>query len=56
MFTGFIEGIPDGVLAGGEYGGLVRKMGKPAGAIGFAVYLDMIDEIAGRGYRLCRIP
>ena len=46
VFTGFIEGIPDGVLAGGEYGGLVKKMGKAAGAVGFAVYLDMLEELA----------
>ena len=46
VFTGFIEGIPDGVLAGGEYGGLVRKMGKAAGAVGFAVYLDMLEELS----------
>ena len=45
VFTGFIEGVPDGVLAGGEYGGLVRKMGKAAGAVGFAVYLDLLEEL-----------
>ena len=52
VFTGFIEGIPDGVLAGGEYSGLVRKMGKAAGAVGFAVYLDMLEELeyCGREY------
>ena len=49
VFTGFIEGIPDGVLAGGEYGGLVRKMGKAAGAVGFAVYLDMLEELSDGG-------
>jgi ATP phosphoribosyltransferase regulatory subunit len=49
VFTGFIKGIPDGVLAGGEYGGLVRKMGKAAGAVGFAVYLDMLEELSYGG-------
>jgi ATP phosphoribosyltransferase regulatory subunit len=37
------------VLAGGEYGGLVRKMGKAAGAVGFAVYLDMLEELSYGG-------
>jgi ATP phosphoribosyltransferase regulatory subunit len=45
VFTGFIEGIPDGVLAGGEYGALVQRMGKAAGAVGFAVYLDLLEEL-----------
>ena len=46
VFTGFIEGIADGVLAGGEYGMLMSKMGKAAGAVGFAIYLDMLEEIS----------
>ena len=54
VFTGFIEGIPDGVLAGGEYGGLVRKMGKAAGAVGFAVYLDLLEEL-GTDSRGCDV-
>jgi ATP phosphoribosyltransferase regulatory subunit len=46
VFKGFLEGIPDGVLAGGEYGMLMNKMGKPAGAVGFAIYLDMLEELS----------
>jgi len=46
VFKGFIKGIPDGVLAGGEYGMLMHRMGKAAGAVGFAIYLDMLDELA----------
>jgi len=49
VFKGFIEGIADGVLAGGEYGMLMNKMGKPAGAVGFAIYLDMLEEISTSG-------
>ena len=45
VFKGFLEGIPDGVLSGGEYGTLMSKMGKSARAVGFAVYLDMLDEL-----------
>ena len=46
VFKGFLEGIPDGVLAGGEYGMLMSRMGKPSGAVGFAIYLDMLEELA----------
>ncbi len=45
VFKGYINGIPSGVLSGGQYGGLVRKMGKDYEAIGFAVYLDMLEEL-----------
>ncbi len=43
VFRGFIEGIPTGILSGGQYGSLMKKMGKNADAVGFAVYLDMLD-------------
>ena len=46
VFKGFLRGIPDGVLAGGEYGMLMKRMGKPSGAIGFAIYLDMLEELS----------
>lgn len=46
VFKGFLEGIPDGVLAGGEYGMLMKKMGKTSGAVGFAIYLDMLEELS----------
>lgn len=45
VFKGFLKGVPDGILAGGEYGMLMHRMGKAAGAIGFAIYLDMLEEI-----------
>ncbi len=45
VFKGYINGVPAGVLSGGQYGGLVRKMGKDYEAIGFAVYLDMLEEL-----------
>ena len=46
VFKGFLRGIPDGVLAGGEYGMLMKRMGKPSGAVGFAIYLDMLEELS----------
>ncbi|MBE6679018.1 MAG: hypothetical protein E7598_00680 [Ruminococcaceae bacterium] len=45
VFKGFIEGIPEGVLAGGQYDKLLYKMGRKSGAIGFAVYLDLLERI-----------
>lgn len=43
VFRGFIDGIPDGILSGGRYDKLMKKMGRTSGAIGFAVYLDMLE-------------
>lgn len=43
VFRGFIDGIPEGVLAGGEYGALLKSMGRASDAIGFAIYLDMLE-------------
>lgn len=48
VFRGFLEGISDGILSGGQYGGLMRKMGKNARAIGFAVYLDLLEQLPSR--------
>ncbi len=46
VFKGFIEGVPEGVLAGGQYDKLMQKMGRKSGAIGFAVYLDLLERLA----------
>ena len=43
VFKGFIEGIPTSVLSGGQYDKLMNKMKRKSKAIGFAVYLDMLD-------------
>ena len=45
VFQGYIKGLPDRVLSGGRYDGLMRRMGKNAGAIGFAVYLDALERM-----------
>ncbi len=45
VLQGFVEGIPTGVLSGGQYDRLMSKMGKPARAIGFAVYLDLLERL-----------
>jgi len=43
IFQGFIEGIPRKVISGGRYDMLLRKFNISSGAIGFAVYLDLIS-------------
>ena len=45
VFKGYINGIETGVLSGGQYGSLMQRMGKKADAIGFAVYLDMLERL-----------
>lgn len=44
IFQGFINGVPAGILSGGRYDNLLHKMGKDADAIGFAVYLDLLER------------
>lgn len=44
VFKGFIEGIPTSVLSGGQYDKLMQKMNRRSSAIGFAVYLDMLER------------
>ena len=45
VFRGFLSGIPNGVLAGGEYTGLLEGMGRRSRAVGFALYLDQLCEL-----------
>ena len=46
VFKGYINGIAESVLSGGQYGKLLARMGKKADAIGFAVYLDMLERLS----------
>lgn len=45
IFQGFIQGIPTSILSGGRYDNLLRKLGKDADAIGFAVSLDLLERL-----------
>ena len=45
VFKGFVNGISAGVLSGGQYDNLMHKMRKKSKAIGFAVYIDMLERI-----------
>ncbi len=44
VFKGFIDGIGESVLSGGRYDRLLARMGKQSGAIGFAVYLNLLEN------------
>ncbi len=45
VFKGYIEGIPTSILSGGQYDKLLKKMGRTSGAIGFALYLDLLERM-----------
>lgn len=44
VFKGFIEGISSWILSGGQYDNLMKKMHLDSRAVGFAVYLDMLER------------
>ena len=44
-FRGFVSGSPRAVLSGGRYDNLMTRLGKKSKAIGFAVYLDALEDI-----------
>ncbi len=43
VFCGYLDGICECVLSGGQYNKLMKRMGRGAGAIGFALYLDLLE-------------
>lgn len=45
VFRGFLSGIPEGVLSGGQYDRLMAKLGRKSGAIGFAIYLNLLEQL-----------
>ena len=47
-FKGFVDGIPVGILSGGEYDGLLKKMQKKEKGIGFAVYMDELSRLGSQ--------
>ena len=48
VFRGYLEGVSASILSGGQYDKLPRKMGRKARAIGFAIYLDLLQELRQR--------
>lgn len=50
IFRGYIPGVGESVLSGGQYDPLMRKMGKNQSALGFAVCLDSLPPAAPAKY------
>ncbi len=46
VFKGFVDGVPRGVLAGGQYDNLMKKMNRTSGAVGFAIYFDRLEDLS----------
>lgn len=44
IFQGFVDEIPFSILSGGRYDNLLRRFGRDSGAVGFAVYLDLLER------------
>lgn len=40
-----MKNLSAGVLSGGQYDKMVEKMGKPCGAMGFAIYLNELERL-----------
>ena len=45
LMKGFVPGVPNCVLSGGQYDNLMKRMGRKASAVGFAVYLDTLERL-----------
>ncbi len=45
VFKGYIKGIPQSVLSGGRYDRLLARTGSASGAVGFALYLDLLETL-----------
>ncbi len=52
IFQGYVNGVSDAILSGGRYDSLLSRMGKKGSAIGFAVYLNLLERLrdGGREY------
>lgn len=46
VFKGYIGGVPESVISGGQYDSLMKKMKHTSRAVGFAVYLDLLESLA----------
>ena len=48
VFRGYVEGVPDSVLSGGQYDPLMRRMNREGRAVGFAVYLNTLEHFGAK--------
>ncbi|MCQ2557569.1 MAG: ATP phosphoribosyltransferase regulatory subunit [Oscillospiraceae bacterium] len=45
VFRGYVSGVAESVITGGQYDRLMRKMGRTSRAAGFAVYLSSLEQL-----------
>ncbi len=45
VFIGFVQGVPDKILSGGQYDKVMSKMGLKSRAIGFAINTNVLERI-----------
>ncbi|MBO4693166.1 MAG: ATP phosphoribosyltransferase regulatory subunit [Clostridia bacterium] len=45
VFKGFVSGIFCDVLSGGQYDNMMKRMKRKSSAVGFALYLDRMDDL-----------
>ena len=51
LFKGFVDGVSSEILSGGQYDNMMRKINRTSSAIGFAIYLDLLDQnVPGEEY------
>ncbi len=55
VLRGYLEGIADNILSGGQYDKLLRKMGKAGSAIGFALNVQLLEQPQSTGRSMLNI-
>lgn len=45
VFKGYVPGVASAVLSGGQYDSLMQRMHRRSSAIGFAVYMDVVEQL-----------
>ncbi len=45
VLSGYVDGVSEAILKGGEYGRLISKMGRDGSALGFALYADLLERL-----------
>ena len=48
VLKGFISGIPQSILSGGQYDLMMQRAGRSSGAMGFAIYLDLLEDLTSQ--------
>ena len=49
VFQGFVQEVAEKVISGGRYDSLLKRMNRKGSAIGFAVYLGILDQMLETG-------